>query len=73
MIGDKSVLAIIPARGGSKRIPKKNIRIINGKPLIAWTIEEAGKSAFIDRIIVSSDDEEIVRVAKLWGGDGPFI
>lgn len=72
MIGGKSILAIIPARGGSKGIPRKNIRDLAGKPLIAWTIEEAKKSKYIDRTIISSDDDEIMEFAKKWGGDVPF-
>lgn len=68
MINDKKVLAIIPARGGSKGIPRKNIILLKGKPLIAWTIAEAKKSRFLDRIIVSTDDEEIADIAKQWGG-----
>ncbi len=54
MIRDKRVLAVIPARGGSKGVPRKNIRMVAGKPLIAWTIEEAKKSRYIDRLILSS-------------------
>ncbi|RNB53840.1 acylneuraminate cytidylyltransferase family protein [Brevibacillus gelatini] len=73
MIGNKSVLAIIPARGGSKGVPRKNIRDLAGKPLIAWTIEEAIKSKYIDRLIVSTDDEEIADVARQWGCEVPFI
>lgn len=73
MIDDKKVLAIIPARGGSKGVPRKNIRNLAGKPLIAWTIEEAKKSKFIDRIVLSSEDEEIIEVAKEYGCDVPFI
>jgi CMP-N,N'-diacetyllegionaminic acid synthase len=72
MIQGKTVLAIIPARGGSKGIPRKNIRDIGGKPLIAWTIEEAKKSRYIDRLILSSDDDEIIEVAKAWGCEVPF-
>jgi N-acylneuraminate cytidylyltransferase len=72
MINGKSVLAIIPARGGSKEVPRKNIREIDGKPLIAWTIEEAKKSKYIDRMILSSDDEEIIRIARKWGCEVPF-
>ena len=64
MINDKKVLAIIPARGGSKGVPRKNIRHLAGKPLIAWTIEEAKKSKYIDRLILSSEDNEIIEVAK---------
>jgi CMP-N,N'-diacetyllegionaminic acid synthase len=73
MINGKKILAIIPARGGSKGIPKKNIKLLKGKPLIAWTIEEAKKSHFLDKIIVSTDDEEIMNVAKKWGAEVPFL
>lgn len=73
MIQGKSILAIIPARGGSKGIPRKNIRMLAGKPLIAWTIEEAKKSKYIDRLILSSEDEEIIKVAKEWGCEIPFV
>lgn len=73
MINDKRVLAVIPARGGSKGVPRKNIRELAGKPLIAWTIEEAKKSKYIDRIIASSEDEEIIKVAVKWGADVPFV
>jgi CMP-N,N'-diacetyllegionaminic acid synthase len=73
MIQGKTVLAIIPARGGSKGLPRKNIKELAGKPLIAWTIEESKKSKYIDRLILSSEDEEIIRVAKEWGCDVPFI
>jgi CMP-N,N'-diacetyllegionaminic acid synthase len=72
MIAGKSVLAIIPARGGSKGVPRKNIRDMAGKPLIAWTIEEARKSQYIDRLIVSSEDTEIINVARKWGCEVPF-
>ena len=57
-------LAIIPARGGSKRLPNKNILNLNGKPLIAWSIEAAKKSKYIDEIVVSSDSDEILEIAK---------
>ncbi|RNB85225.1 cytidylyltransferase domain-containing protein [Brevibacillus panacihumi] len=73
MIQDKSVLAIIPARGGSKGVPRKNIRELAGKPLIAWTIEEAKKSKYIDRLVVSTEDEEIAGVARQCGGEVPFM
>ena len=73
MISGKSILAIIPARGGSKGIPRKNIKLLAGKPLIAWTIDEAKKSIYIDRLILSSEDEEIIRIAKEWGCEAPFI
>lgn len=73
MIANKTVLAIIPARGGSKGILRKNIRELGGKPLIAWTIEEAKKSKYIDRLILSSENTEIIQVAKEWGCEVPFI
>jgi len=73
MINDKKILAIIPARGGSKGVPRKNIRNLAGKPLIAWTIEEAMKSEYIDRLILSSEDNEIIEIAKRYGCDVPFI
>lgn len=59
MIEGRKILAIIPARGGSKRFPRKNILTIAGKPLLLWTIEAAKKSTFIDKVIVSTEDEEI--------------
>lgn len=67
------ILAIIPARGGSKGVPRKNIKPLLGKPLIYWTIEEAKKSSYISRIIVSTDDEEIATVAKNFGAEVPFL
>lgn len=66
-------LAVIPARGGSKRIPRKNIKQFCGKPMIAWSIEAAHQSGSFDRIIVSTDDEEIAEVARLHGAEVPFI
>ncbi|WP_101758452.1 cytidylyltransferase domain-containing protein [Oceanicoccus sp. KOV_DT_Chl] len=72
MINGKSILAIIPARGGSKGVPKKNILKFNDKPLIAWAIEAAKASIYIDKIILSSDCEEIIAVAKAYGCDVPF-
>jgi CMP-N,N'-diacetyllegionaminic acid synthase len=73
MINGKEILGIIPARGGSKGIPRKNIRELAGKPLIAWTIEVAKKSMYIDRLILSSEDKEIIQVAKEWGCEAPFV
>ncbi|MDT0689812.1 acylneuraminate cytidylyltransferase family protein [Salegentibacter sp. F188] len=70
---DKKVVAIIPARGGSKRIPKKNIVDFNGKPLIAWTIEAAKKSGLFEKIVVSTDSSEIAEVAKRYGAEVPFL
>ncbi|MCS7096832.1 MAG: acylneuraminate cytidylyltransferase family protein [Nitrososphaerota archaeon] len=63
MIGDKKVLAIIPARGGSKGLPRKNIKPLLGKPLIVWTIEQGKRSKYIDRLIVSSEDKEIIQIS----------
>jgi len=66
-------LAVIPARGGSKRIPRKNIRPFCGEPMIAWSIRAAKASACFDRIIVSTDDEEIASVARDNGAEVPFV
>jgi CMP-N,N'-diacetyllegionaminic acid synthase len=68
----RTILAIIPARGGSKGVPRKNIRLLAGKPLIAWTIAEAKKSKYIDRLILSSEDDEIIEVARDFGCEIPF-
>lgn len=73
MIAGKSVLALIPARGGSKGVPGKNIRPAGGKPLIAWTIEAAKASRYVDRVILSSDDPAIAAVAKQFGCEVPFM
>ena len=67
------ILGIIPARGGSKGIPYKNIAKLNGKPLIYYTIEAAKKSKLLDTFIVSTDDKKIARVAKSYGADVPFL
>jgi N-acylneuraminate cytidylyltransferase len=67
------VLALIPARGGSKGIPRKNLINLLGKPLIAWSIEQAISSSYIDRVIVSTDDEEIKEVALNYGAEVPFL
>ncbi|MEO5334745.1 MAG: acylneuraminate cytidylyltransferase family protein [Magnetococcus sp. YQC-5] len=72
MIDSASVLAVIPARGGSKGLPRKNIRQMAGKPLLAWTIEAALACPEIDRLILSSDDEEIIAIARQWGCHSPF-
>lgn len=66
-------LAVIPARGGSKRIPYKNIKLFCGKPIIAWSIEAAKKTNLFDRIIVSTDNKEVAKIAAQWGGDVPFL
>ena len=67
------ILAIIPARGGSKGIPRKNIRNICGKPLIAYSIEVALRSKLIDRVIVTTEDEEIAHISTLYGAEVPFL
>jgi N-acylneuraminate cytidylyltransferase len=66
-------LAVIPARGGSKRIPRKNIKLFGGKPMIAWSIEAAIQSGCFDRIILSTDDAEIADVAQAHGAEVPFV
>jgi pseudaminic acid cytidylyltransferase len=66
-------LAVIPARGGSKRIPRKNIKLFGGKPMIAWSIEAAQRTGLFDRIVVSTDDKEIGSVAKEYGAEVPFM
>jgi len=68
-----SCVCIIPARGGSKRIPKKNIKDFFGKPLIAYSIQTAQESQLFDKIIVSTDDEEIAKIAKEYGAEVPFV
>ena len=67
MLNEKTFLAIIPARGGSKRLPRKNILNLAGKPLIAWTIEAALKSKYIDKVLVTSDDDEILKISNDYG------
>lgn len=73
MFDGKKILAIIPARGGSKGLPRKNLLPLSGKPLIAWSIEQALASEYIDRVIVSTDDKEIANVSVEYGADVPFI
>lgn len=72
MIENLRTLAIVPARGGSKRVPRKNIRPLGGKPLICWTIEAAHASTYIDRVVVSSDDDEILAVAAACDPSSPL-
>jgi CMP-N-acetylneuraminic acid synthetase len=69
----KKNVAVIPARGGSQSIPKKNIKAFEGKPLIAWTIECALASRGVDRVIVSTDSEEIADIALAYGAEVPFL
>lgn len=73
MIGCKRVLAVIPARGGSKRLPKKNVLPLNGKPLIAWTIDAALEALSVDRVLVTTDCAEIAEVAMRHGAEVPFL
>ncbi len=73
MIEGKSVLAVIPARGGSKGLPGKNLREINGKPLIGWPIGAAKGSQYVDRIIISTESQEIANQALEMGADVPFL
>lgn len=67
------VLGLIPARGGSKGVPRKNVRMLAGKPLIAWTIEAALAARSLARVVVSTEDEEIAEVARKWGAEVPFL
>lgn len=67
-----NVLALIPARGGSKRVPRKNVRLLGGRPLIAWTIEHALACTLVTRTVVSTDDEEIAAAALAHGAEVPF-
>jgi CMP-N,N'-diacetyllegionaminic acid synthase len=73
MIGNKLVLGLILARGGSKGLPRKNIRQIGGKPMIAWTIEAGKQSQYIDRLILSSEDDEIIDTARQFECEIPFV
>ncbi|MFH0732467.1 MAG: acylneuraminate cytidylyltransferase family protein [Candidatus Omnitrophota bacterium] len=73
MYKSKSILAVIPARGGSKRLPYKNIKPLLGKPLIGRTIEQAKKSKYLDKIIVSTDSPKIAKVARGYNAEVPFM
>lgn len=73
MIAHQQVLAIIAARGGSKGIPRKNVQPVAGRPLIAWTIDAARQSRYVDRLIASSDDDEIIATARAHGCEVPFV
>lgn len=66
-------IAVIPARGGSKRIPRKNIREFHGKPIIAYSIEAALESGLFEKVIVSTDDNEIANIARNYGASTPFL
>ena len=67
------IIGLVTARGGSKSIPRKNITLLAGKPLIAWTIEAALQSRGLSRVVVSTDDQEIAEVSKKWGAEVPFM
>lgn len=73
MYKEKKILALIPARGDSKGIPRKNIKELGGKPLIHWSIEAANKSNYIDRLIISTDAKDVAKVAAQVGCEVPFI
>ncbi|GLS89033.1 hypothetical protein GCM10007916_01000 [Psychromonas marina] len=73
MINDKRILAIIPARGGSKRLPRKNILPMIGKPLISWSIDAAKSSKYIDTVFISTDDEEIQSISLKYGANVPEL
>ncbi|MDD4750086.1 MAG: acylneuraminate cytidylyltransferase family protein, partial [Methanosarcinaceae archaeon] len=68
-----NILALIPARGGSKGLLRKNIIPLAGKPLIAWTIEQALECDYIDKLVVSTDDSEIAKISKDFGAEVPFL
>ncbi|MGD9719338.1 MAG: pseudaminic acid cytidylyltransferase, partial [Sulfurimonadaceae bacterium] len=68
-----NAIAIIPARGGSKRIPRKNIKLFHGKPLIAYSIEAALASGLFSEVVVSTDDAEITQIAREYGASVPFM
>src|SRR5262249_41233552 len=70
---DQQIVAVVPARGGSKSIPRKNIVMLAGKPLIAWTIECAQACRLIDRVVVSTENEEIASIARQCGAEVPFL
>lgn len=72
MIGGGRVLGLIPARGGSRGVPRKNLRLLGGRPLLAWTAEAARASRFIDRLILSTDDDEIAELGRSVGLEVPF-
>ena len=66
-------VALIPARGGSKGLPGKNIRSFHGKPLLAWSIDQARSAALVNQVILSTDAPEIARMGKWHGADAPFL
>lgn len=72
LLNHKRFLGLITARGGSKRLPGKNLALLGGKPLIAWTVIEARKSKYLDRVVITSEDQSIIDVAKEHGAEAPF-
>lgn len=73
MYREKKIIAVIPARGGSKGLPYKNVLNLLGKPVISWTIDSARKSKYLDKLIVSTDDQAIAKISRKYGADVPFI
>jgi len=73
MYEGNKIFALIPARGGSRGLPKKNLRFLAGKPLISWTIDVARENVYVDKIVVSTEDKEIALLAKRLGAEVPFI
>ncbi len=73
MINQKRVLALVPARAGSKGLPNKNIRPLHGKPLLAWPVEAARASRYVDRVVISTDDAHYAELARQAGADAPFL
>lgn len=73
MIGDKRVLALVPARAGSKGLPGKNVRLLQGKPLLVWPIEAAVASRYVDRVVISTDSPDYAALAEAAGAEAPFI
>ncbi|MEE9264590.1 MAG: acylneuraminate cytidylyltransferase family protein, partial [Vicinamibacteria bacterium] len=71
--GSKRVVAIVPARGGYDEVPYMNIKKLGPIPLVAYTLQEAAKSRYIDRVVVSTDDEKVAAVAREYGADVPFL
>lgn len=67
------ILGIVPARGGSKGVPRKNVRLLGGKPLLAYTAESAKSSVFLTKVVLSTDDEEIAEKGREWGFEVPFL
>lgn len=73
MIDGKRILAVVPARGGSKGLPEKNIKPLQGKPLICWTLDSARRSRYIDKVFVSTDSSKIADICKKYGVDVPTL